>query len=259
MSNETGRGPGRPRVAQHWRLALRRLDANEPDLTAQEIAARLSAEAEAMDRSDAPSESWIRKERRAFGGLDPDDREQYRYVHWPESFGTDELPWASAAALLPELRWLRALHARPSVRWASWFWRISLSAPAAVDLAQTRYLTGVMAALEVLELLGGDSAATWRKVEDRLVSDKPSEEAITVPIPADVDDDVLVAVLTELSPGLPHHLAVQSAELQLAIMEFGGMEAAVPHLNARAAERRADRGAAIDDEIGSDPQQGERQ
>jgi len=104
-----------------------------------------------------------------------------RRVQWPESFGTEDLPWQSAVAVLDFLEVFPRLQinsglgfgllmdgqTRPTIRAAKWYWRLFLAAPEApID---KRALMACMAAFTEVTKLGKFKYLYTRDLEDWLL------------------------------------------------------------------------------------------
>lgn len=73
-----------------------------------------------------PSTSAISRKLAKVDAMSPAEKLRFTEVRWPESFGTNDLPWESAAAVL-ELA--RSLGHPPMVPLAVWYWRATLALP----------------------------------------------------------------------------------------------------------------------------------
>src|SRR5581483_1271888 len=98
--NEKGAAAvARRKIDDYWRDRVRQLTEAEPRLSSIKICDRLKTEAAESDppRNDWPSEKTIRNIMAEHRAAPPEVRREYSLVKWPESFGTRDLPWASAS------------------------------------------------------------------------------------------------------------------------------------------------------------------
>jgi hypothetical protein len=149
----------------YWRERVRSLTEND-GLSARAIVPILLHEARHTGRDDAPQERTVYRLRAEFLEQSEADRRLYREVSWPESFDQGALPWESAGAVLPLIQEsLEKGFARPQVRFARWFWRITQAAPD-TSISLRRSLAGQLARAE----LGlTDVASAYRAVESALL------------------------------------------------------------------------------------------
>jgi hypothetical protein len=113
----------RPPIAEIWVTRIKRLAAEE-GLTANAIARCLDTDHERgrAGRTDNPHRTTIQ---RVLDNFPDEERAQWRFVRWPETFERELLPWEAAAVLLD----LRGQLGRFTVRFGRWYWRASLAAP----------------------------------------------------------------------------------------------------------------------------------
>lgn len=101
------------------------------------------------------------------------ERRQYSLVHWPESFGTPELPWESAPAILAAIRTFPE-GSRPTVRAAKWFWRLTLAGLAPASPGER-----LLWALLAVEYERSDAPPeAWRGLEQHLLQPEMEEPPI---------------------------------------------------------------------------------
>lgn len=136
----------KPPIAPHWVERVRVLAETEPHLSGKQIEDRLKAEA--GDRKDYPAERKIRDIKRLHVAAQPEDRQLYAYVRWPQSFEHGALPWEASAVVLDLLRNYPEAK-RPTHRLAHWFWRITQAAPDC-PFAWRYYLARTMVADQVM-------------------------------------------------------------------------------------------------------------
>ena len=118
----------RPRIDRYWQERIRELTEQNPEWSSAKIAQRLEEEANQLGRNDWPSEKACRNYMAIHRQAGEHERRQYRLTYWPVSFGTPELPWEAAPAVLEAVR-MTCEDGRPTVRTAKWYWRLSLAAP----------------------------------------------------------------------------------------------------------------------------------
>jgi len=82
----------------------------------------------AGNEAEAPSERAVGRELEKAKKVSEAEWRRYDEVAWPDSFGTADLPWASAAAIL-ELT--RVLSRPPLLPLARWYWRTLQAFPSA--------------------------------------------------------------------------------------------------------------------------------
>ena len=197
------RGPGRPPIDQAVVTRVRTIAENDQGASKAEIWRLVVRSYEDEGRPElAPGESTVRRILKRHEHSEPIEREQFRYVSWPETFASGALPWESASVLLPEVKLMLKFGSRPSVRWGRWFWRLAqalpdgstdvVRVPAHRDLVSS--LAGVMAALEIS---GSDPERTWRQVEEQLMDPDRDWPALGV---VSFDRDLDIAVLREFAP-----------------------------------------------------------
>ncbi len=106
---------------------------------------------------EAPSLRSIGRLKEEWAKLEPERRRLYFHFQWPESMGSDLLPWEASSTCLELLGHVRRATAwkRPDIAEMSWFWRVTQAAPDAaieVRVAAARQL-------RAQELLGTDVRA----------------------------------------------------------------------------------------------------
>lgn len=180
----------RPKVDQDWVTVIYSLKANEPKLGARAILTRLQkARNDGGISEKCPGLRTVGRYLKEWPGLPEEERRLYRELSWPESFERGDLPWEASQAALELLRvwaWpppmletmfepeaLQSLGlsyptARPSIRLARWFWRLTQAAPDA-DASERRKIAEWLEAAEVLRSEPADRAveawlqyAPWR-------------------------------------------------------------------------------------------------
>lgn len=155
----------RPRIDRHWQERIRELTEQNPKWGSLKIARQLEKEAKELRRNDWPSEKACRNYMARHREVPEHERRQYRLVYWPESFGTPELPWEAAPAVLEAIR-IAGEDKRPTVRTAKWYWRLTVAAPDMRPedrLEMARHL----AAVEASDL--PSAAESWRGFEWKLL------------------------------------------------------------------------------------------
>jgi hypothetical protein len=154
--------PGRRGVDQLWVTWAFHQFANNPKLTYGRLADLAVEEAARLGRDDAPSERTLRRLRRRWEALQELERAQYGYVYWPESFEAGLLPWEASKAVLELLvaHWDMGW-ARPTVRMAKWYWRITSILPN-TNAGWRVMMARILAAIEASSQRQEDA---WRQVE----------------------------------------------------------------------------------------------
>lgn len=74
--------------------------------------------------------------------LSEGERNEYRAVRWPDTFGAI-LPWESAPVVLPFLARFLARGRRPTVRVARWYYQVTVSSPSTPDEDRERWARGL--------------------------------------------------------------------------------------------------------------------
>src|SRR5262245_58495679 len=122
------------KVDQFWVEQVKELKAEHRDWGAPRLADAVTKRADQLARGDAPSERWISQWlRRDWPKIDEEERRQYTFVRWPESFEWGLLPWEAAPAVFELLRERRRVAAfrwgdwRSPLRLARWFYRVILA------------------------------------------------------------------------------------------------------------------------------------
>ncbi|MCX6020330.1 MAG: hypothetical protein NTZ05_01105 [Chloroflexi bacterium] len=149
---------GRPKTAEFWldRIAVILENAADPrQLTAAAITQRLEQEAAVLGRTDVPSPSVVTRTIRTHREKSEEERRQYRYLTWPDSFGMPDLPWEAAG---PLLEWMAVTHwggeGRPTVARARWYWRLTLAAPDAPLAVRDHMAIFISAEDRIREVMG---------------------------------------------------------------------------------------------------------
>lgn len=153
----------RPAVIPRWeRLVYRALAANSR-LSARQLREVL---VRSYPGAEVPSERTIGRIKKSWDELPEDRKRLLQEVQWPQSMGTELLPWDASPAILELLgeygTWMGV---RPEIGLASWFWRITQAAP---DLP----LNSRIAAARTLwawEILGRPETSQIGELEEYLV------------------------------------------------------------------------------------------
>lgn len=185
---EDRRRRGRTPIDRYWIARILELFAQEPKKTIHEIFETLKGEGEELRRNDYPSERTIPAlKRRFYDPLTPEEKGEYTWARWPESFSdTGPLPWEAAPAvleLIADCEW-RGI-GRPTVRHARWFYRLRLARP---DLPKdkmaghTHRLAAMLAGWEV----GGHLPTTNERRLDVRLATATSWAEVGFDIPADM-------------------------------------------------------------------------
>lgn len=158
----------RAKTSDAWVERIREIVENDPSLKLRAIEQRLAEIAAERDERDIPSERTIRRIRKEHLERSEAERRPYRYVRWPDSFESGELPWAAAPAMLREFA-RRHLNreteeGRPTVRWARRYWQLLQSVPDA-DEGALRWLRAIARHLASYDVLGGPPAGEREAVE----------------------------------------------------------------------------------------------
>lgn len=116
------------KVDVDWEHRVKSIKATNRSWGAGRICKQLQIEAAKRNRTDAPSERWV-------GGIlrntSPEDLAEYPQFYWPESMGTEDLPWEASATVLELLREGDVLlqeASQPSIQLVKFFWRVDQSA-----------------------------------------------------------------------------------------------------------------------------------
>lgn len=151
----------RPKIAPDWREWVKETAANDRSLSAaalERLADKeiVNKESPFYEREDSPSPRSIG---RIITEMSEQERQLYVYVRWPESFGSNDLPWEAVPEVLDQLRIQQGAQlGRLTVRQARWYWRIARSAPnfhKKDNHMHTRMLSITLAALEVASVDNG--------------------------------------------------------------------------------------------------------
>ncbi len=155
------------RMDPQWIEKVKSIKANErARWGAPRITRALEEEAAREGRYDCPSERAVSSILRKIAA---EDLREYRFLYWPDTFERGDLPWeASEAALeLLALKEFAPGEARPSVRLARWFWRITQAAPRMLPAERRRLaglvITGSPRRVEAMLLLLQPSTAAWNR------------------------------------------------------------------------------------------------
>lgn len=155
----------RQKIDHHWQERIRELTEQNPGWSSSRVAQRLKEEAHRLGRNDWPSEKTVRNYMALHREASEHERRQYRLTYWPESFGTPELPWEAAPAVLEAIR-IAGEDNRPTVRTAKWYWRLALAA-SALHPRERLDMARKMAAAEASGL--ARAAESWRGFEWKLI------------------------------------------------------------------------------------------
>lgn len=210
----------RPRIDIFWRDRVKELVEQNPRLGSRKINEQLEAEATVLKRVDWPSEKTVRNIMKEHRAAPEQERRLYGQVFWPESFGTPELPWESAPAVLEAIRlseegrfssatWTASVTEpyRPTVRTAKWLWRLALAEPdmrardrlgwarclADIDASGSPYADRAYREMEG-ELLHGLSEAQYEgmsEAEYEAAQDKKNREMVGRLLQADIEGYLL--------------------------------------------------------------------
>jgi hypothetical protein len=179
----------RRKIEQLWRDRVRELTEQNPRWSSRRIAAQLEAEGKELGRDDWPSEKTVRNIMKEHRDAPESERQLYRQVYWPESFGTPELPWEAAPIVLEAIRvhrldtapwdrWPIGTDGRPTVRTATWFWRFTLAAPPEMPGLERLKWARLLAACDSSGLPGVE--ATYRAIEKRLIDPESPPGPLTI-------------------------------------------------------------------------------
>lgn len=120
------------RLRDPWEEPVRQIVSDHPSWGRREVREALTQHAaeRGMSPVDVPSESTVGRIMADFRKAGPAQRRNYERFRWPESLGTDDMPWEAGRALLDLLAYHDAHEMpRPPNRLARWFWRVTLAAP----------------------------------------------------------------------------------------------------------------------------------
>jgi len=148
-------------------------------VTVRELFKRLKVEAEGLEKTgipgamklsgEYPSERSIaRIKNNMWLHMSNLEKNAYRVLRWPESFGTPELPWEASAACLELLAFRdRSGRLRPSARVAKWFYRLTLAAPEAPAFVRDFNATNLATSekLGILDEFGNGRVSDGRMAE----------------------------------------------------------------------------------------------
>jgi len=151
------------RIRDQWEPPVKRIVADNPKWGPRRILGELRNQAKTLGLSkDYPSERTIQ---RIKDDITPEEIVEYRTFYWPESMERGDLPWEASESALELLGFLdqqqSGARLRPPVRFARWFWRVSLAGhgvPIGNRLLQALALT-------VNEIRGGQDVSSVREVE----------------------------------------------------------------------------------------------
>src|SRR5262245_22584976 len=126
------------KIDPYWKERVWELTGSK-NLSPEEIADVLDAEARSLGRDDSPKERWIAGAQADYRRQNDQSQLGYQDLRWPDGFLSHALPW-EAAPVIFEL--LRESKVRPTIDFGRWFWRASLAAPGASfksrrEMAQT--------------------------------------------------------------------------------------------------------------------------
>jgi hypothetical protein len=131
---------------------------------------RLRVAARAAGRKDSPpAEKTIK---RYIAKLGLPGVPTLRPFRWPDSMGTELLPWEAGRAALDLLRFRdeQGLE-RPTVGEASWFWRLRQAAPT-IPVEEGDLLAGWLAGADVLRALDRQAVSAIHDLEQRLTHER---------------------------------------------------------------------------------------
>jgi len=159
----------RPKTDPFWVDRIRELDTNYPRMTHAEMGRRLEGIGAEKGRNDWPSDRTMRTLRAKWKAPTFDEeRRQYRYLHWPETFERGDLPWEASAAALELLReHHKRKFPRPMLALVRWFCRVKMAAPT-LSFEEQSALAAHLYGCEV----GGAFVypISWRRAEAQLAS-----------------------------------------------------------------------------------------
>jgi hypothetical protein len=144
------------------RLAIHAEEGYKPAV----IARILEEEAKESGRNDWPSPRTVQRMYERYLTQPEFVRRQFALVRWPETWLAGALPWESSQSILELLRYRDQRQVeRPTVRVATWFWRVTLAAPSErVD--RRAYFASFLAAVERAREVGrADVAGDPRSLE----------------------------------------------------------------------------------------------
>lgn len=154
------------RTPDGWIDRIRTHVANNPGWGPQRIEQELAAEA-GNDAAHVPSYRTIRRRRTEALAMSPEELMPYRYVRWPESFGSAAgLSWESARAVLDEIAFFYMYGGkRITVRWARWFWKLRQSTPVELGSEAGGQIRAAASVLSAMEILGGPTPRALQALE----------------------------------------------------------------------------------------------
>jgi hypothetical protein len=125
----------RPAIIHDWEKEIFEILADDETVSAGKIrAAILKLVRSGLTKKAVPSQRTIGRIKERWRDLPSQRQLLYRQFHWPESMGSDQLPWEASAAVLELLSWLRETSdaeawQRPDTGLVTWYWRATLAAP----------------------------------------------------------------------------------------------------------------------------------
>lgn len=163
---------GRPRIDPYWENRVYSILTNSPRLPLAAVHRKVKEEGQSLGR-EAPSLRTVGRLREKYNAESSDLQRSLKFVRWPESFGVD-LPWESAPAVAELLRHtLDKSSLRPTVRLATWYWRVTQLAPNESP-SKRRQLAMGLSSVEGHRLLGGDSERMLRRLERSVLGLTPT-------------------------------------------------------------------------------------
>ena len=151
-----------------WQEQLAEAFENMPDGTLAELEDWLFEQSDGRPHgcpTEPPKPRTIQDYRKKHRDRPPQERAEYRYLRWPESFSPrGPLPAESAATLLREAALALEAAKRLTLRWAQGYWSMHLAAPTAPPEV-LRYLAG---RLELAGILAPE-ATELRAIEGYLM------------------------------------------------------------------------------------------
>jgi hypothetical protein len=142
-------------IDEHWRRRIFEDHARNPAESAEAMARGFQMETEGY----VPSARTIRRYFKEFDDLPEGVQRDYLDAHWPESFGTPELPWTAAPSLFELVRY----HGNSNMpaRLVKWFHRVTAAIPNVDIYVRDR----VARQLALWDSAGGISRDEARSVE----------------------------------------------------------------------------------------------
>lgn len=215
---------------EFWDREMATLFEEHPRWGPDRIGAALTAIGINAGRADTPpGQRTISTKKKAHSLKPAHERLLYRYFYWPESMGTVDLPWEASRPLLDMLAVAKSWDsARPTIRFARWYWRLHQAAPRLTQEARYGRITLYVAAgeLAAAEAAGASMESTWRAIEAWLAFEPWTERGLEIyeamvrrgvprwsgyEYPAEAPPEAVAAVIRERTPGLTEQEASEMA------------------------------------------------